>query len=116
MFLNILNFELSFSRISLGLWTLCAFVLTSGYAGNLKAFLMSPSLTKQINNMQDVLASGLPLRSIEHSPVMMMEEIADSSDRYLLSQDILDILGMIQEVPYEEFPVEEVSFIKTSKK
>ncbi len=47
---------------------------------------------------------------------MMMEEIADSSDRYLLSQDILDILGMIQEVPYEEFPVEEVSFIKTSKK
>ena len=44
----------------IGVWVLYCLVASSSYAGNLKAFLTTPSFTKPINTLAEVLASGLP--------------------------------------------------------
>ena len=44
----------------IGVWVLYCLVASSSYAGNLKAFLTTPSFTKSINTLAEVLASGLP--------------------------------------------------------
>ncbi len=47
-------------RLCIGVWLLAAFLLTAGYGGNLRAFLMNPPLDDPIDSLEGVLASGLP--------------------------------------------------------
>ncbi len=42
------------------MWLLFAFLVTAGYGGNLRAFLMNPPLEDPIDTLQKVADSGLP--------------------------------------------------------
>ncbi len=48
------------SRLFIGVWLWSAFLLTAGYGGNLRAFLMNPPLEDPIDSLQEVADSGLP--------------------------------------------------------
>ena len=47
-------------RIVIGGWLFSSLVMTASYGGNLRAFLLRPQYSKPINNMEDVVTSGLP--------------------------------------------------------
>ena len=44
----------------IGVWIIYCLILSSGYSGNLKAYLTTPSYTAPMNNLKDVIDSGLP--------------------------------------------------------
>ncbi len=47
-------------RVVCASWMVLAFVITSGYGGNLKAFLTTPKLSEPIDTIPRLLESGLP--------------------------------------------------------
>ena len=47
-------------------WLLFAFLITSGYGGNLRAFLMNPILEPPINTLDDMLSSGYPWEQVSY--------------------------------------------------
>ena len=49
-----------FFRIIIAVWILYCLVISSSYCGNLRAFLITPTLTEPINYLSDVVESGLP--------------------------------------------------------
>ena len=42
------------SRWVIGVWLIYCIILSSSYAGNLEAFMMTPSLTSPINTLREV--------------------------------------------------------------
>ena len=60
----------------IGVWIFYCLVVSSSYAGNLKAFLTNPSYTKPIGTLKEVVESGLPWGMVlygEEEEVMMAE-------------------------------------------
>ena len=53
-------------RCVICVWLLFAFLITSGYGGNLRAFLMNPILEPPINTLDDMLSSGYPWEQVSY--------------------------------------------------
>ena len=47
-------------RIVIGVWIIYCLIISSGYSGNLKAYLTTPSFTQPMTTLKDVVDSGLP--------------------------------------------------------
>jgi len=50
-------------------WLLFAFVMTAGYAGNLRAYLMTPDVEEPIETLADVFASGFKWDMFEYGGI-----------------------------------------------
>ena len=46
-------------RVVIAVWILYCLVIGSSYTGNLRAFLITPTFTKPINTLKEVVESGL---------------------------------------------------------
>ena len=76
--------------------------MTAGYGGNLRAFFLTPKYTRPIENMQDVVDSGLP---------WTMTITGEEVETYLANTEV-PLEKRLWEgktvVPYSDFPHKEV--------
>ena len=85
-----------------GFWVTLAFVITSGYSGNLKAFLTTPKMSEPIDTVEKLVESGLPWSMTLYGEAIE-DELANSEDPVIQKFWKEKIV-----VPHSQFPLEEV--------
>ncbi len=89
-------------RSVVGGWLLFSFILTASYGGNLRAFFMTPKYTEPVENMLDVVESGLP---------WTMTITGEEIETYLANTEEpveQQLWAGKTVVPYSDFPHKEV--------
>jgi len=89
-------------RSVVGGWIIAALILGAAYAGNLRAFFLTPSVDPPIDSMHDVVHNGLP---------WTMTVTGEEIETYLANTEIPIEKALWDgktEVPYSHFPHEQV--------
>ena len=57
-------------------WLIYCFIISSAYAGNLKAFLTTKIVSKPINTLEEIINGGLPwkISIISHDDQLVLQE------------------------------------------
>ena len=83
-------------------WLFFCFILSTGYAGNLKAFLTTPSSDQPIRTVRELVDSGLPYNTVLYGESV---EVALNQTRDPL---LKEFWGGKEVVEYEAVPYEKV--------
>ncbi len=89
-------------RVSAGTWLLFAFITTSSYAGNLKATRLNPVEEHPINNVHDIVHSGLEWHMFNYGDYLDYHISQQEGEDYkTFLRDRKEIVSWL-EVPYQE--------------
>ncbi len=82
----------------MGAWLWFAFLATSSYSGNLKAFLVTPDYPPPMETVDDILASGKPWKMVVYGD-LFEHNVLKRFPKIWAGKEI---------TPYNDFPFEAV--------